>query len=64
MKSKICDISGSWLRQITIDEKRYWDIDSDEPFRQINSLTDVAPSDWRYREDLLWLKYNYMRIAS
>lgn len=24
----------------------------------------IVPSDWRYREDLLWLKYNYMKIAS
>ena len=23
----------------------------------------VLPSDWRYREDLIWLKYGYMRIA-
>jgi hypothetical protein len=24
---------------------------------------EVLPSDWRYREDLIWLKYNYMKIA-
>ena len=23
----------------------------------------VLPSDWRYREDLIWLKYGYMSIA-
>lgn len=64
MKSKICEISGSWLRKIEIDGKKYWDIEEDVPFRQINCLNDIAPSDWRYREDLIWLKYNYMRIAS
>lgn len=24
---------------------------------------DVLPSDWRYREDLIWLKYKYLKIA-
>jgi len=23
----------------------------------------VCPSDWRYREDLIWLKYGYQGIA-
>ncbi len=23
----------------------------------------MLPSDWRFREDLIWLKYNYMKIA-
>jgi len=33
--------------------------------RQQPLLTkEILPSDWRYREDLIWLKYGYMRIAS
>jgi hypothetical protein len=24
----------------------------------------VLPSDWRYREDLIWLKYGYQKIAA
>jgi len=24
----------------------------------------VLPSDWRYREDLIWLKYGFMAIAA
>jgi len=24
---------------------------------------EVLSSDWRYREDLIWLRYNYMKIA-
>lgn len=24
----------------------------------------ILPSDWRYREDLLWLKYGFMAIAA
>lgn len=31
----ICELSGSWLRNLTIDNKKYWDIDEDVPTRQI-----------------------------
>lgn len=60
----ICEIQGSWLQSLRIDGKKYWDIDADLPHRQIPILGDhVLPSDWRFREDLIWLKYNYMLIA-
>jgi hypothetical protein len=63
-RSQICEISGSWLRSLRIGDKKYWDIDNDVPFRQQPVMgTEVLPSDWRYREDLLWLKYDYMKIA-
>jgi hypothetical protein len=26
-------------------------------------MENVAPSDWRFREDLIWLKYKFMKIA-
>ena len=64
MVEPICDLKGSWLRNLVIDGKTYWDIEKDVPFRQIPRLDDqVLPSDWRYREDLIWLKYNYVKIA-
>lgn len=64
MTKKICDIEGSWLRSLRIGDKKYWDIDSDVPCRQVPHIgSAVLPSDWRYREDLIWLKYNYMLIA-
>lgn len=24
----------------------------------------LMPSDWRFREDLIWLKYGFMQIAA
>ncbi len=64
MIKKICDIEGSWLKSLAIDGTKYWDIDQDEPIRQVPEVgEEVLPSDWRYREDLIWLKYNYMKIA-
>lgn len=35
ISEKICDVKGSWLKQITIDEQIYWDIDNDKPLRQV-----------------------------
>lgn len=61
---KICDIEGSWLKSLVIDGKKYWDIEQNEPMRQVPDMSEqVLPSDWRYREDLIWLKYDYMKIA-
>lgn len=59
----ICDIKGSWLKHLVIGDKEYWNLNNDIPFRQIPVTENVCPSDWRFREDLLWLKYNYMTIA-
>jgi len=33
MVKPICDLSGSWLRNLVIDGVKYWDIDEDTPFR-------------------------------
>ena len=62
VKKQIFEIEGSWLNNCIIDGKTYWDIAYDEPIRQIPDLDKNGPlilsSDWRYREDLIWLKYN------
>jgi hypothetical protein len=29
----ICELSGSWLKNLTIDNKKYWDIEEDKPER-------------------------------
>jgi len=68
VKSQVSTIQGSWLKNLEIDGKLYWSINDDVPGRQIPLLdTDnqgiILPSDWRYREDLIWLKYGYELIA-
>jgi hypothetical protein len=55
MVSPICDIKGSWLRELVIGGKKYWDINTDIPERGKPQVSGVLPSDWRYREDLIWL---------
>lgn len=59
---KVCDISGSWLDKIVFGPNPYWNIDKQIPVRQIAQTSsqpmyegkNVLPSDWRYREDLIW----------
>lgn len=72
-KKIISKIDGSWLSQLDFDGKTYWDINECVPSRQtplINNspeteiMGQVLPSDWRYREDLIWLKYGFMEIAA
>ena len=46
-----------------IDGRTYWDIDADVPERCKPAVESVCPSDWRYREDLIWLRYNFVKIA-
>ena len=48
----ISTIQGNWLSAIRFDNKLYWE-QSMECMRLL-MYKDVLPSDWRYREDLLW----------
>jgi len=34
------------------------------PERCIPNMQCLLPSDWRFREDLIWLKYGYQKIAA
>lgn len=67
IKKKLCSIEGSWLYNLVIDGKRYWDSAIDVPLRQLPCIEGedeyVLSSDWRFREDLIWLKYGYQAVA-
>lgn len=54
----ICNIKGSWLNKIDFDEKTYWTLTDKKykPWPQ-RATKNPLPSDWRFREDLIWLKY-------
>ena len=63
-KKNLCSISGSWLKMLNIGGETYWSIDRHVPTRFRHTHGDaILPSDWRHREDLIWLKYGYMLIA-
>ena len=63
IKKEICLLQGSWLKNIIIDDKEYWNVEN-AIRRQIYSInSDVLASDWRFREDLIWLKLEEELIA-
>jgi hypothetical protein len=49
------EITGSWLENIIFDNEIYWSVRDASP-PQIYPVKQCAPSDSRYREDLIWLK--------
>ncbi len=65
MKEEVCRIEGSWLKNVIIDGELLWDVEWEEctPYRMIPDKEMVLPSDWRYREDLIWLMRNDMDRA-
>ena len=47
-----------------MDGVEYWNVNKDLPQRQRPYFgEDVLPSDWRFREDLIWLHYDEELIA-
>ncbi len=57
VESPICKITGSWLSNLKLGEEEYWNINASKPCAIWYSQAPL-PSDWRYREDLLWLRRN------
>ena len=60
--SALGEIFGSWLGSLSINGKEYWNIDKDLPLRYIPNLNPL-PSDWRFREDLIWLRRKHLQFA-
>ena len=47
-------LNGSWLKEVIIDNEKFWDIDIDIPY-WIKPVQKCLPSDCRFRVDLIWL---------
>ena len=62
VEAPITKISGSWLSSLKFGDEEFWNIDSCKPCG-IWYLPQVLPSDWRFREDLLWLRKDDMQKA-
>lgn len=50
------EITGSYMENIIVDGKERWNMTTDKP-EMIQPLENALPSDWRFREDLIWLHY-------
>jgi len=55
-------ISGSWIRDWIIDDKKYWNIKQDVITPHL-PVSNPLPSDSRYREDLIWVWRDDLDIA-
>lgn len=62
LEKEIASISGSWLERLTFGKEDYWNIDKQRPLRHV-PVENPLPSDARFREDLLWLKYGENKNA-
>ena len=61
---ELCKISGSVLSDIRFDDVEYWNLERDGPVRHYPVVDSyVCPSDWRFREDMIWLKRNCLEFA-
>lgn len=64
VEKEICEISGSWMQSMLIDEKVFWDIDENkDDYDQQMFCDDPLPSDVRFREDITWLNYGNLSYA-
>ena len=54
-------IEGSWLDRISFDGVDFWN--NKDPGFQLNLELNPIPSDWRFREDLLWCLYGNLKLA-
>jgi hypothetical protein len=55
-------LEGSWMEELRIDGEKLWQLDVDLPLRH-TVAENPLPSDWRYREDLIWLFRGNQTIA-
>lgn len=61
----LATISGSYLESIYVDDKLYFDIKESKLNNIKHENKYVLPSDWRYREDIIWLsKAFYLKNKS
>lgn len=62
VETPIAKVTGSWLEYIKIGEETYWEMDKIRPL-PLRFKEDPLPTDWRYREDLIWLRREDMDVA-
>lgn len=62
IEERIEEVHGQWLKCLYFGETKWWDINEQTPVRTI-PVENPLCSDWRYREDLIWVKRGDRKIA-
>lgn len=60
-ESTVSQISGCWFDRIAFDSVALWE--ASKPAYKLLMKKDPLPSDWRFREDILWLLYQNPEFA-
>jgi len=64
VKETISKYGGSWIQEFKVDNKVYWNIDSNKKdFIQHLFGNTPLPSDTRFREDMIWLAFGNEKYA-
>ena len=62
LEQEIGILDGSWLDNLMVAGEEVWNINKSRPIRQIPEENPL-PSDARFREDLIYVKYNDLKMA-
>ncbi len=62
VKKELARMKGSWLDKFEINSVNYWNIDKFMP-EVLRYSGNPLPSDWRFREDLVWVRHGNVDIA-
>ena len=62
MEQEIGIIEGSWLDNLIVAGEEIWNMNKIKPIRQIPEENPL-PTDSRFREDLIFVKYNDFKMA-
>ena len=62
IEEEIWEVYGNVLKDLRIDGELFWEMDKYVPFR-CHPMPWPLPSDSRYREDLLWLRYENLKYS-
>eukprot|EP00331_Platyophrya_macrostoma_P013436 CAMPEP_0176433954 /NCGR_PEP_ID=MMETSP0127-20121128/16369_1 /TAXON_ID=938130 /ORGANISM="Platyophrya macrostoma, Strain WH" /LENGTH=665 /DNA_ID=CAMNT_0017816559 /DNA_START=41 /DNA_END=2038 /DNA_ORIENTATION=- len=62
LEEKVEEVHGQWLKHLYFGEQKWWDIDEQQPVRAI-PVENPLMSDWRFREDLVWVKRGDRKIG-
>ena len=62
IEKEIASLEGSWMEELKVNGETVWRMDEELPLRH-EVARQPLPSDWRYREDLIWLMRGNQKVA-
>lgn len=60
-ETALAKVDGCWFESLSFNSVPFWD--HSQPAYKMKMKKDVLPSDWRFREDILWLLYENPKFS-